>query len=644
MEKKSLFSGETKSYDQEYYYWYNDEIVDLTINKDFVNILVDTSIVKESSLPDFCSEYSLVPMTKLDNYGLFKAEIKEGKTSNSTYQSIVEALREDTRVHKVLPYFERGHGADPIGTSHLFYVQLKDISPEGTNYIDRIYETEALDKIAKQLNVRIEREVPYMPDWYIMSIEDSEFKTSVEAANRFFETGVFEAVDPAFMFNFQPSATNDPLFSQQWGLNNTSNPGYDINVEGAWSITTGSGVNIAIVDKGPDPYHSDLASNYHSSSYDARHNSFPADYDPAFYHGTYVTGIAAAVGNNNHQIAGVAYSSKIIRVSHDLDTSNPTISSELASGITWAWNEHADVINNSWGDHGGTYYNSIHSSILEGAIVNAMNCGRADKGSVVVFSAGNFGIFGAVMSYPANWEDRIIAVGSMNKSGYRSFDSGYGIKLDVVAPGDHILTTSPNSAIDTVRGTSIAVPHVSGIAALVLAANPNLSSDNVASIIQRTAKKISPNNIYSYSPRNYYLDSDTWNQEVGCGLVDATAAVTMAQALPSVSSLYGTGMDVMLSSGPTNNYHSYTLSGGSSPHTAYANLLYPQVNSAYTYYWFVSTNAYASWKPKLTFTSGSMAIIDIPAVSYPSTLYIQCLIYNGSTLVDIPSYTIYVNP
>lgn len=643
----TIFAGGTKGPSSEYYYWYNADKIDLTLNEVFVNILVDTSVVKQSGITELCSEYTIEAKTELDKYGLFKAEIKEGQESNCNYQNLVEALRKDSRVLKVLPYFERGHGAQPIGTSHFFYVQLKDQSPYGTPFLDRIYDVEALNDVAEQLNIRILKEVAHMPDWYIMSIEGSEFKTSVEAANHFYETGRFLAIDPAFIFSFRPGSTNDPLFTQQWGLNNTSYPGYDINIEGAWAITKGAGAKIAIIDQGPDPNHLDLVSNYYYLSYNAQTQSVPAAYSLFLDHGTHVAGIAGAVGDNDYQIAGVAYESTIIRISHELPIPpSSLISSELASGISWAYQNGADVINCSWSDLGGVYYYEIQSLLLDNAINNAMTYGRQDRGSVVVFMAGNDGYNGAIMDYPANSNSRILTVGSIGIGGYRAIDSGYGPELDVVAPGVNILSTLPGNGTGIMSGTSMATPHVSGVAALVIAANPYLSSDNVVNIIQRTAKKISPGNPYTYMyyPRDYMFDNETWNQEVGYGLVDATAAVSMANAFQGTPQLNGTGMDVSLSTGPTNNNHTYTINGGPFPITAYANLLYPQQNSSYTYYWFVSTNAYPTWNPSLTMTSGSTAVINIPTLSYPCVLYIQCMIYNGSTLVDIPSYTINVNP
>ncbi|MBO4844293.1 MAG: S8 family serine peptidase [Bacteroidales bacterium] len=636
-----ILVGGTKSPASDYYYWYEGRRIDLIVNEDYVNILVDTNIVNKSNFSELCSEMGVEAKTDLDSYGLFKAMVSKEGDHNLDYQKSVDVLRADSRILKVLPYFERGHGAEPIGTSHFFYVQLKNLSNEDTPYLEREYDVESLQEESERLGTSIVKGFSNMPDWYIMSIEGSEFKTAVDAANCFLETGRFEAIDPAFMFNFRPSATNDPNFYQQWGLKNTTNPGYDINVEGAWSISTGSGINIAIVDQGPDPTHSDLESHYSSLSYNAQTNTVPANYVNYYYHGTQVAGIAAAVGNNGNQIAGVAYDSWIMRVSHDLDFFNPLASSQLAYGINWAWINNADVINNSWGDQGGFF--DIYSSILESAIANALDYGRSNRGSVVVFASGNYGI----MDYPANSDDRIIAVGSVGPGGYRSSFSGYGPELDVVAPGEQILTLKPGSQLDTLTGTSAAAPHVSGVAALILAVNPYLSNDEVAGIIQFTANKISPGSpsTYTYGTRsNYMFSEETWNQEVGCGLVDATAAVSFAQALSTIPSINDTGMDVELLSGPIADHHSATINGGYFPESADILLMPPLINSAYSYYWRVSTASYPNWHPSLQYTYGSHAVVSIPQPPSSSTLYIQCFVFNGSTLVDVPSFTFTVNP
>lgn len=206
-----------------------------------------------------------------------------------------------------------------------------------------------------------------------------------------------------------------------------------------------------------------------------------------------------------------------MRVSHDLYLSS-TFSAELADGISWAWKNGADVITNSWGDQGGAYYNRMHSTILEQAITDAMTKGRNGLGCVVTFAAGNYS---GVMDYPGNFHDDILTVGSIDSNGSRSSFSGYGTKLDVVAPGNNILSTLPNNSTGSKNGTSMATPHVAGIAALVISNNPTLTRLQVVTAIEKSAKKVGS---YTYSTTSG-RPNGTWNNQMGYGLVDAYAAL-----------------------------------------------------------------------------------------------------------------------
>jgi subtilisin family serine protease len=125
------------------------------------------------------------------------------------------------------------------------------------------------------------------------------------------------------------------------------------------------------------------------------------------------------------------------------------------------------------------------------------------------------------MDYPANSQDDILTVGSINSNGVRSSSSGYGIKLDVVAPGNAILSTLPNNSTGSLSGTSMAAPHVAGIAALILSIRPDFTSAEVRQAIESTCTKLSA---YSYS-NNSSHPNGTWNNQVGHGLVNAYAAL-----------------------------------------------------------------------------------------------------------------------
>ena len=498
------------------FYYHKGEKINLTVDKNYIHIIADDEFIKSSNINQLVQNFNLEFDNSKPIQGLVKLRLKS-ESEMPEYLKLIESLRQNEQIKHVFPFFERGNATIPIGTADIFYVKLKEVR-----------DTILLRKIAEQQNVQIVKQVPYMPQWYILSIRNSALRNSVYATNYFYETGNFEDVDPAFIFNFRTNCTNDPMFNQLWGLKNTSYSGIDIDACNAWTITRGVGVKVAIVDQPIDRNHNDLATNI-LSVFDTQNGASP--HNPAtLSHGTHVCGTIAAIKDNNLQVVGVAPESKIMGISHDLRGNNSAISAELASGISWAWQNSADIITNSWGDQGGDLYNNLQSSILDNAIVDAMTKGRNGKGSVVIFAAGNWA---PDMDYPATFHDNILAVGSINSNGVRSSSSGYGTKLDVVAPGNGILSTIPNNGTDTMSGTSMAAPHVAGVAALILSVNPNLKGQQVRDIIESTCQKV---NLYSSSNPSGYTYSTTtgrpngaWNSQMGYGLVDAYAAVLEAE-------------------------------------------------------------------------------------------------------------------
>ncbi len=159
-----------------------------------------------------------------------------------------------------------------------------------------------------------------------------------------------------------------------------------------------------------------------------------------------------------------------------------------------------------------------------------MTQGRETKGCVVVFASGNWG----VIDYPASFHQNILCVGAIDKNGTRSIfnerqSSGCGNLLDVVAPGSDILSTLPYNSTGYNGGTSMAAPHVAGIAALILSVRPDLTQAQVRHAIESSCTKLSG---YSYS-NNSNHPNGTWNNEVGHGLVNAFEAIN--QFFPKIS-------------------------------------------------------------------------------------------------------------
>jgi len=321
----------------------------------------------------------------------------------------------------------------------------------------------------------------------------------------------------------------NPLFPQQWGLRNTGQSGgtsgIDINAMQAWNITRGnSQIRVAVIDEGVDLMHLDLRDNL-LPGFDATVNP-PSGANGSPHannaHGTLCAGVIAALDNNIGMV-GVAPNVRIIPVRIAFDRfdngSWTTQDSWIVNGIRHAWQTaQADVLNNSWG--GGS-----QSATIDAEINAALTQGRSGRGSVVIFASGNDRA--SSVSYPASLPN-VIAVGAIDRNGRRAGFSNFGTNLDVVAPGVGIITTSINNSYVTVDGTSLAAPHVSGIAALILSVRPDLTQAQVRHAIESTARKL-PN--YNF---NVNRPNGTWNNQVGHGLVDAHAA--LRRVLPSAIS------------------------------------------------------------------------------------------------------------
>ena len=264
-------------------------------------------------------------------------------------------------------------------------------------------------------------------------------------------------------------------------------------------------------------------------SFDAYTNSSPSIVRGN--HGTAVAGIIGAVKDNNLGVAGVAPNCSIMSASVVFSNSQTAV--QLANSLNWAWQNGADVINNSWG--GGT-----PSNLISDAISNALTNGRNGLGTIVVFSAGNNN---SNVSYPANSNNDILAVGAVSPCAERKnpnscdgenwWGSNFGDELDIVSPGVLITTTDRTGTLGYImgdytfdfNGTSSAAPFVSGVVALILSANPNLTLQEVNDIIESTAQKVGG---YNYDNSNNNRPNGTWNEQMGYGLVDAYAAVSLA--------------------------------------------------------------------------------------------------------------------
>src|SRR5690606_10557439 len=495
---------------QSHFYYYKSERVPLTLNTERVNFRVS---------PNFDSKSLERLGFKLSNFhedeSVENTYFGEIDFNSKDYQTSINNLKKLNGVIDVFPHFQKTTETS-IGTSDIFYIKLKETS-----------DLPLLEQEVRLLGGTVLSQFSNMPLWVLIKKNPSSSLTSIQMANTLYESGNYADMDPAFMFDFRANCTNDTNFSQLWGLHNTLNSGIDINACAAWNITDGNGVKVAVIDTGIDLVHNDLQANISSLSYDCQTQTSPSILRPQYpnyYHGTHVAGTIGAIKDNNLQVVGVAPESELMSISHSLYII-PNISGQLASGFTWAYQNGADVINNSWGDPDAIGGN-LGSTILENAIMNAMTLGRNGKGTVVIFATGNEN---GALRYPASQIAEILAVGSITSNGNRSSFSNYGSLLDVVAPGSDILSTMPNNGISSLSGTSMAAPHVAGVAALVLSVNPDLTRQEAVDIIERTSKEVRTD-LYTYSTTTGRPNGD-WNNEMGYGLVNAYEAVMDAGIL-----------------------------------------------------------------------------------------------------------------
>ena len=244
----------------------------------------------------------------------------------------------------------------------------------------------------------------------------------------------------------------------------------NVNAPAAWDITTGnSNVVLAILDSGIDLTHTEFAGRLLPGYDFVENDNIPQDNDG---HGTHVTGIAAATGNNNQGIAGIDWQTRILPV-RILNNFGSGTTVNFAKGILFAIDNHADVINMSLGT-------SVNSRLLEYSTYYAYQ-----KGVALVASSGNNN---APVSYPAAYP-WVLAVGATDLMDQRWASSNYGPQLDLVAPGVGIYSTGLSNSYFYQTGTSMSAPLVAGTAALLAGLEGFTTPERIYAAITNSASQ-----------------------------------------------------------------------------------------------------------------------------------------------------------
>jgi serine protease len=287
----------------------------------------------------------------------------------------------------------------------------------------------------------------------------------------------------------------------------TYNWGYKmINMPTAWGEQKGDpSVIVAVVDSGVSLTHPDLAGNLVAGYDFVDNDTTPSDTtyydaDHRYSHGTHVSGTISAVTNNNLGIAGVGWNVKIMPV-RVLGNDGSGTTADVSQGIRWAADHGANIINLSLGGR-ATTIPTTQKEAIDYAIA---------KGVTVIAATGNDGSY---VSSPANY-DPVIAVAAVDKSGTRASYSNYGSQVDIAAPGGGG-TTSTNYIYSTtydkktgqntyswLQGTSMATPHVSGVAALLYSRGITTPSA-ITSRLKSTATSLGSTNYYGSGLVNAY--------------------------------------------------------------------------------------------------------------------------------------------
>lgn len=345
--------------------------------------------------------------------------------------------------------------------------------------------------LVRAVNGRVVRSYPDGPS--LVAIQAGTNRDS--ALRRLRASTAVSYVEANGVIHASAFAPNDPQFSRQWGLNSPND--VDIDAPEAWQVTTGAPVIVAVIDTGLDLNNPEFAGRIwvnpgeipgnrrdddgdgyidDVNGWNFLNNS--ADLNDYNGHGTHVTGILAAGGNNGVGGAGVDWGARIMPLKFMNPRGNGAVD-DAVRAIYYAVNHGARVINASWG---GNDYSQ--------ALVDAIN--YANRNNVVfVTAAGNESANNDVVaSYPANvLLPNVLSVASVTQAGTLDAFSNYGARtVALAAPGDKIFSTVPGGYA-VYSGTSMAAPFVSGVAALLVGIHPDWTA---AQIVQRIMTTVKP--------------------------------------------------------------------------------------------------------------------------------------------------------
>jgi len=458
------------------------------------------------------------------------------------------AGRDDDVLEQSVPEINEDTRFVPGSAEVRFTDEMAEMIEETVASGSLVTKSSSVNEVFERLGVTsLERLFPYAGEfeertrreglhcWYRVGFDQSVPFTRSEAS--FTSLDGVEVFEPERVISVN-AFFNDRYFSEQWNLYNAGSrgsnyaAGCDINVLPVWKeYTTGDpSVIVGLTDTGIDYAHEDLAANYLGG-----YNFYDRDtVITAGDHGTHVAGILAAVNNNSRGVCGVAGGNSAegrpgvgLLCCQIFPTDGRSGSASGASAIKWEADHGAIISQNSWGYTYDTETEAREAALpgsLKAAIDYFIEYAGCDndgnqlpdspmKGGIVLFSAGNY----AQRYNPIGEYDPVISVGAVAADFNRAYYSNYGDWVDICAPGGdrnkttEVMSTLPNSRYGLMQGTSMACPHVSGVAALVISycGGPGYTSDTLREQILGGANSSATSPVMKIGP-----------------LVDALGAVT----------------------------------------------------------------------------------------------------------------------
>jgi subtilisin family serine protease len=335
--------------------------------------------------------------------------------------------------------------------------------------------------------------------------------TTEQAIDQLRDNPLIEYIEPNYIAS-TTSVPNDPNFDQLWGIHNTGQTGGtpDADIDGleAYDIASGEGVVVGVIDTGVDYTHPDLVNNMWTNPGETPNNGIDDDgngyiddyygydflnedsdpYDDNF-HGTHVAGTIAAEGNNDIGVIGVAPKAEIMALKF-LDSGGGGDYFDAIQAIEYTiimkrdYGVNIQLTSNSW--RGYDYSQALYDAIAA----------AGEAGQLFIAAAGNESNDndGDFRAYPASYDlNNIISVAATDHNDQLAYFSNYGLTtVDLGAPGVYVYSTLPGENYGYLDGTSMATPHVSGVASLIWSLNPSLTFEEVKNQILTTVDPLSP--------------------------------------------------------------------------------------------------------------------------------------------------------